>query len=1032
MLFNQTTDFLPRSWKVVIVRFIAFFALMTISLNLAWGLTAELAEAVRVGRKLLDTTTDFAPYQIEKCFTPAIVTLARDWNQLPPTLQKELQPVFLRPNELERNANHSVGFGKIELPYRFETPHFRLHYAMTGKHAPLPIDDFHPRNGVPDYVDLMADAAEKSYRIQIWEMGFKPIIDDFWEYQNGGDKKQDIYLIKFGSLGLTVGEWYTSGRITPKTSHRPPYYVMNSQIVATSMTGGSKSETNVYIETTMAHELFHGVQMTYNADTSTGAVLMMLESSATWMEQIVYDAGRRVFPIGFNTNGLSEQRLKRQYVRDLNGNNLSWSFDSWFANNPVQVQLDNRRVPPIVISAFAERDIVLSADLSVGRDEIQFIKYNGEEAKPKQEKRWILEDSANQQKYYLLPNGGNKIRIWSELAEELRRNKVILSEDTWVEHENTAEANTFWKIRDQVRKRNYWIKENPEDEQLYFYEDLDGVPDIDPLGEADGWNYFSRQLYEWFSVPDVQIDSKSGIHTYGNMIWIFFMTQYFETDIMRKYLETFSSGTQGDYGEFTQLFNQYGTNLADTFKTFTVWNYFTGDRDDGRHYFNGHRIPTVFIEPTDIHQTYPINVFIDRYTIPKHFSSRYIQFNPPVGEVIDQFAIKVDALDLGPADLSVMTESTYKEVSRDLGRHSKTGLRGWAAKIIIEKSDGSYDVDEIFLYQKSQAGQLVVDGFGSDIRKLTLVVINMRPQTERVILPYYNTETKKGIHPGEFRYVAGKPPRGRLSKPTARNIILKRSPTTVGQLKSKSDNKKTTTQKTLDREGVLIEWELEDLTDVHQIAIIRKRYDHQLRQSDTLNFKDDAAVLRASDKNGDGLADDDVNMIGIVRATDNRFIDVTAFQDVNVKSTKFNPNKVFYIYAVVPMDSNGIMGQPSIQVDKVFPKYQPMKHAEIYLAGTRVLQSYPNPFNPEVWIPFELADPAEVFIDIFDASGQLITTVTLGYKERGRYHQPQKAAYWNGQTREGEPAASGVYFYVLRASNSEKEVIDTGKMVILK
>ncbi|MCH2576244.1 hypothetical protein MK131_15805, partial [Candidatus Poribacteria bacterium] len=74
MLFNQTTDFLPRSWKVVVVRFIAFFASITISLNLAWGLTAELAESVRVGRKLLDRTSDFAPYQIEKCFTPAIVT----------------------------------------------------------------------------------------------------------------------------------------------------------------------------------------------------------------------------------------------------------------------------------------------------------------------------------------------------------------------------------------------------------------------------------------------------------------------------------------------------------------------------------------------------------------------------------------------------------------------------------------------------------------------------------------------------------------------------------------------------------------------------------------------------------------------------------------------------------------------------------------------------------------------------------------------------------------------------------------------
>ena len=960
-----------------------------------------------------------------------------------PTLQKELQPVFLRPNELDRNANHSVGFGKIELPYRFETPHFRLHYAMTGKHAPLPRDDFHPHNGVPDYVDLMADAAEKSYRIQIWEMGFKPIIDDFWEYQNGGDKKQDIYLIKFGSLGLTVGEWYTSGRITPKTSHRPPYYVMNSQIVATSMTGGSKSETNVYIETTMAHELFHGVQMTYNSDASTGAVLMMLESSATWMEQIVYDAGRRVFPIGFNISGLAEERLKEQYVRDLNNNNLSWSFGGWPADNPVKMQLDNQQVPPIIISAFSDRDIVLSAGLSIGKDEIQFIKYNGEEAKPKQEKRWIIEDKANQQKYYLLPNGGQRVRVWSELAEELRRKIIILSEDTWVEHADKVAANTFWKIRDQVRRRSYWIKENPDDGLLYFYEDLDGIKDPDPLGEADGWNYFSRQLYEWFSVPDVQIDSKSGIHTYGNMIWIFFMTQYFETDIMRKYLETFSSGTQGDYGEFTQLFNQYGTNLADTFKTFTVWNYFTGHRDDGRHYFNGHRIPTVFIEPTDIHQTYPTNVFIDRYTIPKHFSSRYIQFIPPTGKVIDQFAIKVDALDLAPADLSVMTESTYKEVSRDLGRHNKTGLRGWGAKIIIEKSDGSYDVDEIFLYQKSQAGQLVFDGFGSDIRQLTLVMINMRPQTERVILPYYNTETKKGIHPGEFRYTAGKPPKGRLSTPKTRNIILKRSPIAFGQLKSEADiissnATKIPTLKTLDREGVLVEWSLEDLTDIHRVAIVRKRYDHQLRQSqpgrpyDTPIFKDELSVWQAGDKNGDGLADDDINMVGIVRATDTRFIDVSPFQDVNVKSAKFNPNKVFYVYAVVPMDPNGIMGQPSIQIDKVFPKYQPMKHAEIYLAGTRVLQSYPNPFNPEVWIPFELADPAEVFIDIFDSGGQLVKTVTVGKKERGRYYQPQQAAYWNGKTQYNEPAASGIYFYVLRASSNGKEVIDSGKMVILK
>ena len=243
---------------------------------------------------------------------------------------------------------------------------------------------------------------------------------------------------------------------------------------------------------------------------------------------------------------------------------------------------------------------------------------------------------------------------------------------------------------------------------------------------------------------------------------------------------------------------------------------------------------------------------------------------------------------------------------------------------------------------------------------------------------------------------------------------------------------------TIDRQGVLVEWELEDITDIQQVAIIRKRFDYQLRLKeqykphDTLTFKDLAAVLQAGDKNGDGIPDNDVNIVGVVRATDTRFIDVSPFQDVNVKSTQFNQKKVFYVYAVVPMNEDGIMGTPSIQIDRVFPEYQPMKHAETYLVGTRVLQSYPNPFNPEVWVPYELAELAYVTIDIFDATGQPVRTIDLGLKERGRYHQQEKAAYWDGYSAQGERAASGVYFYVLKAKNSSEDFIDTGKMVILK
>ena len=192
-----------------------------------------------------------------------------------------------------------------------------------------------------------------------------------------------------------------------------------------------------------------------------------------------------------------------------------------------------------------------------------------------------------------------------------------------------------------------------------------------------------------------------------------------------------------------------------------------------------------------------------------------------------------------------------------------------------------------------------VDGFGSDIQRLTLIMINVRPGTERVIMPYYNTETKKGIHPGEFRYVAGEPPKGRLSVPKARPITLKRSVSFLGTVKAGTaeipDNATADpSEPTIDRQGVLVEWELEDITDIQQVAIIRKRFDYQLRLKeqykphDTLTFKDLAAVLQAGDKNGDGIPDNDVNIVGVVRATDTRFIDVSPFQDVNVKSTQFN------------------------------------------------------------------------------------------------------------------------------------------------
>ena len=95
---------------------------------------------------------------------------------------------------------------------------------------------------------------------------------------------------------------------------------------------------------------------------------------------------------------------------------------------------------------------------------------------------------------------------------------------------------------------------------------------------------------------------------------------------------------------------------------------------------------------------------------------------------------------------------------------------------------------------------------------------------------------------------------------------------------------------------------------------------------------------------------------------------------------------------------------------------------------TALLPNYPNPFNPETWIPYQLASPADARIDIYTSDGQLIRQLDLGYKLVGIYQNRSRAAYWDGRNTQGEPVASGVYFYVLRAGGFTA----TRKMSIMK
>ena len=84
---------------------------------------------------------------------------------------------------------------------------------------------------------------------------------------------------------------------------------------------------------------------------------------------------------------------------------------------------------------------------------------------------------------------------------------------------------------------------------------------------------------------------------------------------------------------------------------------------------------------------------------------------------------------------------------------------------------------------------------------------------------------------------------------------------------------------------------------------------------------------------------------------------------------------------------------------------------------TALLPNYPNPFNPETWIPYQLSEPAEVTLRIYAVSGELVRTLDLGHTPAGIYQSRSRAVYWNGKNEVGEPVASGIYFYTLTAGD---------------
>ena len=171
------------------------------------------------------------------------------------------------------------------------------------------------------------------------------------------------------------------------------------------------------------------------------------------------------------------------------------------------------------------------------------------------------------------------------------------------------------------------------------------------------------------------------------------------------------------------------------------------------------------------------------------------------------------------------------------------------------------------------------------------------------------------------------------------------------------------------------------------------------------------------DLNGDGVVSI-LDLVLVVREIDN----TTALAPPAVEVVGLDPAMIEAWIAQARLEDDG-----SLAFKQGIENLQNLL-ASLIPEETALLRNYPNPFNPETWIPYQLAESTEVTLTIYDMNGRLIRRLAVGYQAAGIYRSRSRAAYWDGRNQLGESVASGLYFYTLTAD----EFTATRRMLILK
>ncbi len=204
-----------------------------------------------------------------------------------------------------------------------------------------------------------------------------------------------------------------------------------------------------------------------------------------------------------------------------------------------------------------------------------------------------------------------------------------------------------------------------------------------------------------------------------------------------------------------------------------------------------------------------------------------------------------------------------------------------------------------------------------------------------------------------------------------------------------------------------------------------------VNQDGRVSIVDLVLVARDFGSNAPANLRTDVNRDGVINIQD--LILVARHFGESVDSTAASPLLAIDKEELMPEMIKAWIAQAHAENDGSLVFRQGIENLERLLASlipekTALLANYPNPFNPETWIPYHLAKPADVTLTIYAANGAVVRTLALGHQTAGIYQSRSRAAYWDGRNSVGESVASGIYFYMLTAG----DFTATRRMLILK